>query len=463
MKNFFDDSCLLSNASAERLYAEYAKNQPIIDYHCHLDPKEIYENVKFDNIGQLWLAGDHYKWRAMRQNGIDEELITGSADWKDKFVAFASTMEYAPGNPLYYWSHMELKQLFGINRPLNSRSAEGIWNEANERIASGGFTSQELIKRCNVKVICTTDDPADSLEYHKKMQDLGFVRVLPTFRPDKICFKLNDKDILFYIERLGKTENTEIRNFETLLAVLEKRLDYFVSLGCVVADHALNTLSPVTCGYDEAKKIFTKALHGKLLDPDEIEKYTDYMTFFFASLYAKRNMVMQLHMSPLRNVNSKLFDRVGADSGIDVVGDPISAERFARILDRINRESECGLPKMVFYSLNATVNDMIAAMTGAFSEKVPGKMQLGSAWWFNDHVDGIKAQLHSLADAGLLGRFIGMLTDSRSFTSYVRFDFFRRILCNEIGTWVENGEFDPDCGKLIEGISYENAKNFFNL
>lgn len=461
MKDFFDDSVLLKNKTAEELYKNFAKNQPIIDYHCHLSPKEIYENKRFNNIGELWLAGDHYKWRAMRQNGIDEKLITGDADYKDKFIAFASTMEYAAGNPLYYWSHMELKQLFGINIPLNVKNAERIWNEANERMAQGGFSSQELIKRCDVRVICTTDDPADDLEYHKLMLGKTYAKVLPTFRPDIICYGLNRDDILPYIKKLGASENTEINDFAALLTVLEKRLDYFCSLGCKVADHALGYIPPEKGEYEDAKEVFARVLDGNKIPQKDLDKYTDFMTRFFATLYYKRDMVMQVHMAPLRNVNSKLFSLVGADSGIDVVGDPIKAVDFARMLDEINKEA--GLPKMVFYCLNATVNDMIAAMTGAFSESVPGKMQLGSAWWFNDHVDGIRAQLHSLANAGLLGRFIGMLTDSRSFTSYVRFDFFRRILCSEIGAYIENGEFDPDCGKIIEGISYKNAKDYFGF
>ncbi len=460
MKKFFDDTVLLNNNSAVELYEKYAKNQPIIDYHCHLNPKEIYENKAFENIGELWLAGDHYKWRAMRQNGVDETFITGNADYKDKFIKFASTLEYAPHNPLYYWAHMELKQLFGINKPLTEKSVEGIWEEANAKIKAGGFSSQELIKHCNVKVICTTDDPADDLKYHKLMKNMD-TKVLPTFRPDIICFGLNRDDILDYVKRLGATENTEIDSFDTLLTVLEKRLEYFVSAGCVVADHALGYIPPVKGEYEDAKKAFCSVLEGKKIDQADLDKYTDYMTRFFAVRYAEKNMVMQIHMAPLRNVNSKLFSLTGADSGIDVVGDPISAAHFARMLDDINKEGN--LPKTIFYCLNSTVNDMIAAMTGAFSGEVPGKMQLGSAWWFNDHVDGIKAQIHALANAGLLGRFIGMLTDSRSFTSYVRFDFFRRILCNEIGEWVENGEFDPDCGKLIEGISYENAKKYFNF
>lgn len=460
MKKFFDDTVLLNNASAVELYEKYAKNQPIIDYHCHLNPQEIYENKSFENIGELWLAGDHYKWRAMRQNGIDEKFITGNADYKDKFIKFASTLEYAPHNPLYYWAHMELKQLFGINRPLTEKSAESIWEESNAKIKAGGFSSQELIKRCNVKVICTTDDPADDLKYHKLMKNMD-TKVLPTFRPDIICFGLNRDDILDYIKHLGATENTEIKNFDTLLSVLEKRLEYFISVGCVVADHALGYIPKERGEYDDAKSAFTTALSGQKINQDLLDKYTDYMTRFFAVRYARKNMVMQMHMAPLRNVNSKLFAKIGADSGIDVIGEPINSTHFARMLDDINNEGD--LPKIIFYCLNPTVNNMIAVMTGAFSGKTPGKIQLGSAWWFNDHVDGIKDQIHALSNAGLLGRFIGMLTDSRSFTSYVRFDFFRRILCNEIGTWVENGEFDSDCGKLIEGISYENAKKYFNF
>ena len=461
MKDFFDEKILLDGDTACELYRNYAKDQPIIDYHCHLNPQEIYEDKSFSNIGELWLAGDHYKWRAMRQNGVDEHFITGNADYKEKFTKFASTMEYAPGNPLYYWAHMELAQLFGIRKPLNEKNAEAIWSEANQAIADGGFTAQSLIKRCKVKVICTTDDPADTLKYHTKMKDFSFVKVLPTFRPDIICFGLNREDILDYIQKLGASENTEIASFDVLLEVLEKRIEYFAQAGCVVADHALGHIPPQMGTYEDAKHAFTSVLEGQKIDQDALDLYTDFMTRFFAVRYSKRGWTMQLHMAPLRNVNTRLFRRTGADSGIDVVGDPISAQSFARLLNDINNEEP--LPKMVFYCLNATVNDMIAAMTGAFSETIPGKIQLGSAWWFNDHVDGIKAQLHSLANAGLLGRFIGMLTDSRSFTSYVRFDFFRRILCTEIGAWVEKGEFDTDCGKIIEGISYQNAKDYFNF
>ena len=460
MKKFFGDDVLLGSKAAQKLYENHAKAQPIIDYHCHLNPKEIAENKQFTDIGELWLAGDHYKWRAMRQNGVDEAYITGSASYEEKFRKFAQTLAYAPGNPLYYWAHMELKQLFGINRPLNDKSAAAIYREANEKIASGGFSAQDLIRRCGVKVICTTDDPADDLAYHKQMQNL-FVKVLPTFRPDIICFGLNRDDILPYLERLGKSENTEITSFPVLLDVLEKRLDYFVSLGCRVTDHALNTLPPEKGTFEDASRAFELVKNGQKVDKALLDRYTDFMTRFFAVRYAKRGMVMQLHMAPLRNVNSRLFARLGADCGIDVVGDPVSAAHLARIFDEIQQEDE--LPKTIVYCLNNTVNDMLSSLLGAFAGDTPGKMQLGSAWWFNDHVDGIRAQIHALADAGLLGRFIGMLTDSRSFTSYVRFDFFRRILCGEVGAWVENGEFDPDCGDLIEAVSYRNAKEYFGF
>jgi len=463
MKDFFGEQVLLNNAAGERLYKDYAKSLPIIDYHCHLSPAEILQDKPYDNIGELWLGGDHYKWRAMRQNGIPEELVTGNAAWKDKFMAYASTLPHAIGNPLYYWSHMELGQLFGIHTPLSAESAEHIWAEANERMAQGDFTARSLMKRCGVEALCTTDDPADELQYHKKLAaDPTFTtKVLPTFRPDIICTGLNRKDFGCYIGRLSVAADTEITGFNELLTVLEQRMEVFAQAGCKVADHGMTSLPSVRGTLEDAQAAFTLALQGKEVPQAALEKYSDYMLRFFAGRYNQRNWVMQLHMAPLRNVSTKMFRQVGADAGFDVIGEPISAAVLARILDDISLEA--GLPKMIFYSLNPSVNDLLGAMTGGFSGDVAGKIQLGSAWWFNDHLDGIRLQLRTLAACGLLGRFVGMLTDSRSFTSYVRFDFFRRILCSEVGDWIEKGEYTAEAGALVTDICYRNAKNYFTL
>ncbi len=462
MKGFFDEDVLLNSATAERLYRDYAKGMPILDYHCHLDPKEIAEDRVFTDLADLWLGGDHYKGRGMRQNGGPEEFITGDAPGREKLIRFARTRALAPGNPLYYWAHMELKALFGIDRPLNAGSAASIYEEANSMLRDGSFSARSLIRRFNVEVICTTDDPADDLARHDEIrkENLDF-SVLPSFRPDIACFGLNRADFNSYVERLGRSENEKIADFDGFLAVLKKRFAYFLARGCRVADHALNTLPPEKGSLDDARAAFALARRGEAVPKPMLNRYTDFMTRAFARLYAENDVVMQLHMAPLRNVNSSLFRRVGPDSGIDVIGDAPKPSDLARLLNDMREEGE--LPKMVFYSLNAEANDAISALTGAFSEGTPGRMQLGSAWWFNDHVDGIKKQLHSLANAGLLGLFIGMLTDSRSFTSYVRFDFFRRILCSEFGEWIEAGEFDPDCGALISGISYGNAKRYFGF
>jgi len=463
MKDFFGEQVLLNNATGEKLYNNYAKALPIIDYHCHLNPAEIMQDKKYDNIGELWLAGDHYKWRAMRQNGIPEELITGKADYKDKFLAYAGTMPYAIGNPLYYWSHMELAQLFNIHEPLCAKNAESIWLKANERIAQGDFTARNLIKRCNVEVICTTDDPSDDLSFHKQMaQDSTLsVKVRPTFRPDISCTGLNRADFTQYINKLALSANIEINTFADLLKAMETRLAYFNENGCKVADHGMTSIPSLRGTYEDAVAAFTLSLKGQTVPFEMLEKYSDYMLRFFAVRYYKLNWVMQLHMSPLRNVNSKMFKQVGADAGFDTIGEAPSATVLARILDDISLEA--GLPKTIFYSLNPTVNDMLAALTGGFSQDSAGKIQLGSAWWFNDHLDGIRSQLRTAAACGLLGHFNGMLTDSRSFTSYVRFDFFRRILCSEIGDWIEKGEYAADAEEIVTAICYRNAKKYINI
>lgn len=465
MARFYDDGLLLHGETANRLYRECAKDTPIIDYHCHLNPKEIYENKPFSNLGEMWLSGDHYKWRAMRQNGIDERLITGDADYKEKYLAWSSAMPYMMGSPLYHWTHMELAQIFGIRRPLTPDSAEEIWNETCRVMADGSMTPRNLMKKFNVQVVCTTDDPCDDLQYHKllaKEEDLC-AKVLPTFRPDKLYTGLDTPDFIDYVNRLGEVAGVAITSFEDFLKAVEARLDYFVACGCLISDHSI-AHPPIAHGDKaDAASVFEAAMKGDAVDAVAAEQYLDFMLRILAGWYRERNMVMQLHMSPIRNASRIMFKKLGPDHGFDTVGSIVNPEDLCRMLADI--EEETGLPKMVLYSLNAASNESIITALGSFSGEVPGKLQLGSAWWFADHTDGIERQLRLTGTNGALGRFIGMLTDSRSFTSYVRFDYFRRILCNIIGEFVDGGEYPDDAylKQMVEGICFRNSLEFFGF
>lgn len=465
MERFYDDRLLLHSDTAARLYQECAAGKPIIDYHCHLNPQEIYENKPFSNLGEMWLAGDHYKWRAMRQNGVDERLITGDTGYKEKYMAWSGAVPYMIGSPLYHWTQMELSQIFGIRRPLNPDTAEEIWEETSRRMADGSLTPRSLISRFDVRVICTTDDPCDDLRYHKLLaeeKDLH-ARVLPTFRPDKLYTGLGTPTFPAYAGQLGQAAGIPVKTFDDFLAAVEKRLDYFVSCGCVVSDHSIGQVPAVHGSKADAERVFQQAMTGSTVDETGFEQYLDYMLRTLAGFYRARNMVMQLHMSPIRNASRVMFKKLGPDHGFDTVGSTVSPESLCRMLADI--EEDTGLPKMVLYSLNAASNESIITALGSFSGEVPGKLQLGSAWWFADHVDGIARQLRLTAANGALGRFIGMLTDSRSFTSYVRFDYFRRILCDIIGRWVEDGEYPDDqyLLRMVEGICYKNSQEFFGF
>lgn len=465
MSRFYDDGLLLHGDTANRLYQECAAGKPIIDYHCHLNPQEVYENKPFANLGEMWLAGDHYKWRAMRQNGIDERLITGDVDFKDKYLAWSSAVPYMMGSPLYHWTHMELAQIFDIRRPLTPDSAEDIWNETCAAMADGSMTPRSLMKKFNVQVVCTTDDPCDDLGYHKllaKEEDLC-AKVLPTFRPDKLYTGLGTPDFIAYVNRLGDAAGMPVKSFDDFLAAVENRLDYFVACGCVISDHSV-AHPPVAHGDKaDAARVFDAAMAGNTLTDTEQEQYLDFMLRTLAGWYRARNMVMQLHMSPIRNASRIMFRKLGPDHGFDTVGSIVNPEDLCRMLADI--EEATGLPKMVLYSLNAASNESIITALGSFSGEVPGKLQLGSAWWFADHTDGIERQLRLTGTNGALGRFIGMLTDSRSFTSYVRFDYFRRILCNIVGGWVDGGEYPDDTylRQMVEGITYRNSQEFFGF
>lgn len=466
MKNFMDENFLLQNETAVKLYHEFAKNMPVYDYHCHLSPKEIYENKKFRNITELWLAGDHYKWRAMRSFGIDEEYITGEAGDYEKFMAWAKTLPRAIGNPLYHWAHLEIQRYFGIYETLSEKTAEAIWEKANSLIQEEGFSARDLIKKSNVKVICTTDDPVDSLEYHKKIKkDKAFdVKVLPTFRPDK-AVEIRKEGFAEWIRDLEKAAMQKITNYEELMNALEKRIEFFHSLGCRISDHGLTDVPYAEATNEEVQKIFGKALRGEMISEIEEQKYKTHILHFFGIQYSMFGWTMQIHVGATRNNNTRMFRSLGADSGFDSINDSNISLPLSRILDSLDKDGE--LPKTILYTLNPKDNYVLGTMLGNFQgSEVPGKIQFGSGWWFNDNKDGIKEQLKALGNLGLLGTFVGMLTDSRSFISYTRHEYFRRILCSLIAEWVENGEYPNDTDilkEIIEGICFNNAKKYFGI
>ena len=465
MKNFMCEDFLLSNETAVRLYHDYAKTMPIMDYHCHLNPKEIYENKQFKNITEVWLYGDHYKWRAMRSNGVDEKFITGDGSDYEKFMAFAKTVPMLLGNPLYHWVHLELQRFFGIQEVLNEKTAPAIWEKVNKMLSGEGFRVKDLIKKSNVTVICTTDDPIDSLEYHQKIkEDKNFtVRVLPAFRPDK-GIEISRGFFLPWLEKLVEVNGSAINNYSEFLKALEARVNYFHENGCRVSDHALDSVPYAEASLAEVEAIFIKALKKETLCLLETEQFRTYTLKFLSGLYTKLEWTMQFHLNAMRNNNTAMFNKLGADVGFDSINDSSIAYPLSRLLDSI--EKEYTLPKTIIYSLNALDNDVIGTMLGNFQGGIPGKIQFGAAWWFNDSKEGMIAQMKSLANLGLLSRFVGMLTDSRSFLSYTRHEYFRRILCNLIGEWVENGEFPNDMellGTIVKGICYNNAKEYFKI
>lgn len=460
MKKFSDGDFLLNTPTAKRLYHAYAENQPIIDYHCHLSAQDIYEDKKFKNISEIWLGEDHYKWRLMRSFGVDESYITGGADDREKFGKWVESLSLAIGNPLYQWSHMELSEVFGYKGVIKPENADEIWNICSEKLAQPEFSARELILKAGVKVICTTDDPADSLEWHKKLKSTAYpVKVLPGYRPDK-ALNIESGKYAEYLKTLGN-----IKNFRELKSALKARLNYFVSLGCKVSDHALAAVPFAPVSEQETAEIFEKKLAGRQLSEAEIKKFKFALLVFLGKEYAARNMVMQLHFGVMRDLSDRLFEAFGADAGADSIGDCVSVSELALFLNELDRQN--ALPKTVLYSLNPNDNAAIETVMGAFqTSQAKGKLQHGSAWWFNDSKQGITQHLTSLASLGHLATFIGMLTDSRSFLSYVRHDYFRRILCSFVGELVENGEYPDDeelLGKIITGICYGNAKEYFNF
>ncbi len=466
MNRFLDENFLLQTETARKLYHEYAERMPIFDYHCHLPVKDIANDICFDNIGQAWLTGEHYKWRLMRNNGIAEKFCTGDATDYEKFEKWAETVPIAVRNPLYHWTHLELQRYFDISDLLSPKTCKNIYDHCSRLLQSPEFSVRNLLLKMNVKLICTTDDPIDSLDYHKKIKDDGFmVKVLPTFRPDKAMAVNNSVGYNNYISKLREISRIDIKNFTSLMEALEIRHKYFHDRGCRVADHGILSFYAESYTDVEIEKITSKVLSGKELSEMEISKFKSAFLYEIARLNHKRGWVQQFHVGALRNINTRLFNELGPDIGCDSIGDRNYGEKMARFLDRLDQSNE--LAKTILYNLNPRDNELIAAMIGNFQDgSFPGKMQFGPSWWFLDQINGMTKQINTLSNLGLLGRFIGMTTDSRSFLSFPRHEYFRRLLCNLIGADVENGEIPSDMdllGDVVENICYNNAVNYFKL
>lgn len=466
MKKFMDQNFLLSTKTAENLFHKYAKEMPIIDYHCHISPQEIYDNKKFKNLTAAWLYGDHYKWRLMRSFGIDEKYITGESTDYEKFIAYVKSIETAIGNPLYHWTHLELQRYFGIYEVINQENAPIIWEKANKLLAQDDFTVREIIKKSNVKAICTTDDPIDSLEYHiklKKENDFS-VKVFPAFRPDK-ALGINKVAFVDWVKKLGEVSSEKVDNYDGFLTALESRINFFHSVGCRVSDHALDYVPYAEASKEEITEIFSKALKGNGVTHEEETKFRTYTMRFLGKNYTKLGWVMELHINAFRDNNSAMLHKMGPDTGFDSINDSDVSYPLSRLLNAL--EQEKALPKTILYSLNPNDNYILGTLLGCFQKGgTLGKIQLGAAWWFNDNKDGMIEQMKALANLGLLSSFLGMLTDSRSFLSYTRHEYFRRILCEYVGNLVENGEFPNDdklLKKIIQDICYKNAENYFEM
>ncbi len=465
MKAFLDDDFLLTTPTARRLY-QVARSMPILDYHCHLDPKEIAQDRRFENITQVWLGGDHYKWRLMRANGVDEAYITGDAPDREKFQKWAETLELAIGNPLYHWSHLELRRYFGYEGVLNGDTAQEVWELCNQKLQEPGMSARNLIANSGVTLVCTTDDPADSLEWHQQLaQDSSFpVKVLPAWRPDA-AMGLERPEYLDYLQRLGQAAGVEIRTYGDLKKALLSRMAFFDKMGCRASDHALTVAVCQPASEEELERVFQKRLEGEPLTQEELAAFQTGFLRFVAGEYKRLGWVMQLHYGCRRNNNTRMFHKLGRDTGYDAVLQGTPSLEVAAFLDLL--ASQDALPRMVLYSLNPNDDEGLNSVIGCFQDGTPlGRIQQGSAWWFNDHKAGMVKQLTAFANGGLLGNFIGMLTDSRSFLSYPRHEYFRRILCELLGAWVENGEYPADwkaLEKMVRGVCYNNAVEFFGF
>ncbi|WP_392563525.1 glucuronate isomerase [Orbus wheelerorum] len=467
MKNFLDDNFLLQTSTAEKLYFDYAQQQPIYDYHCHLSPKDIAENRQFKNLTEIWLAGDHYKWRVLRAAGIDEKLITGDSSDYEKYQTWAKIVPLTLGNPVYHWTHLELRCPFGIKNILfNEKTADRIWYQANEMLAMPNFSTQGILKQMNVKSVGTTDDPIDSLQYHRQIAIDGCcqTKVKPSWRPDKVL-KIEQPGFVDYIDQLSIVADIKIDSFERLLSALSKRLDHFDKHGCEASDHGIDILRYANIPTEsELNKILMKRINQQLLTELEISQFTTAVMVWLGKEYHKRNWVMQLHLGALRNNNQRMFKLLGPDTGFDSIGDSLLARPLSCLLNALDLTNQ--LPKTILYCLNPRDNEVLASMIGNFQGSgIAGKLQFGSGWWFNDQKDGMERQLTQLSQMGLLSLFVGMLTDSRSFLSFTRHEYFRRILCNLVGKWIENGEIPHDfdlVGKMIGNICYNNAARYFS-
>ena len=465
MKKFLDDNFLLQNKIAERLYHEYAKDESIIDYHCHLPPQQIAEDKVFDNLTQIWLYGDHYKWRAMRTNGIDERYCTGDAsDW-EKFQQWAATVPYTLRNPLYHWTHLELQRYFDVREILGPDTAAAIYDECSDKLQTSEYSVRNLLRKMKVKVVCTTDDPVDTLQYHQELKKDGFeISVFPAFRPDSAMNVDDPLTFNNYLSRLEKASNNSISTFNDYISALRKRHNYFAANGCSVSDHGLEEIYAEDYTQVEIVGIFAKIRSGGVLSLEERKKFKSAMLIQFAEWDAEQNWVQQFHLGALRSNNSRRLKQLGPDTGWDSIGDFPQGRGLVKFLDRLDKENK--LPKTILYNLNPADNELFATMVGNFNDgSTAGKIQWGSAWWFLDQKDGMTAQINALSNMGLISRFIGMLTDSRSFLSYPRHEYFRRILCNLFGEEIEKGQLPEDInwiGKIIKDICFHNAKNYFN-
>lgn len=460
-----DKNFLLDTDTAKKLFFDYCADMPICDYHCHLSPKEIYENKNPQDISQLWLGGDHYKWRAMRSCGVDEDYCTGNKSGIEKFEKFAYTLQYAIGNPLYHWAHLELQRYFGIDTPLSAKTADDIYNRANDKIKNGDFRPQSLITKSNVKIVCTTDDPADSLEYHALLAKSDFgCRVLPGFRPDK-ALSIEQNGFADYIGALAKAADIDIKSYKDVIAALLKRVDYFNENGCRVSDHAFNYMPFEPADDSTVETAFQKAMNDEPVSEKERDAYKTAVMLALGEKYYELGWAMEIHLGAMRNNNTAKFKLLGPDTGFDSVGDDQTAYTLSRFLDALEVKGK--LPKTVLFNLNNKDNIVLATMLGNFQgSEAESKIQFGPAWWFLDTMDGMTEQLKSLANLGVLGKFIGMETDSRSFTSYARHEYFRRIMCRLIGRWVEDGWYANDdeiLKEIVCGISYNNAVKYFNF
>jgi glucuronate isomerase len=466
MKQFLDEDFLLETETSKLLYHDYAKKMPVIDYHCHLSPKEIAEDINFSNLTHAWLYGDHYKWRAMRANGVEEKFITGNAsDW-EKFEQWAATVPYTLRNPLYHWTHLELQRYFNISDILNQRSAKKIYDETSALLSLKEFSTRGLLTKMNVEVVCTTDDPVDDLLFHKKINDSDCsVKVLPTFRPDKAMNVSDTNAFNAYVDNLAAVVNTEISDLKTYLDVLKRRHDFFAAMGCTISDHGLERIYADDFTIMEIKTIFLELRAGKQLNKEHQRKFQSALLLSFAEWDWEKGWVQQYHLGALRNNNKRLLSQLGPDTGLDSIGDFKQASTLSKFLSKVDEHNK--LAKTIIYNLNPADNEIMATMIGNYNDgSVAGKVQWGSAWWFLDQKDGMTKQINTLSNMGLLSRFTGMLTDSRSFLSYPRHEYFRRILCNIFGEEIENGELPNDInwtGKVIQDICYNNAKSYFNL